>query len=171
MEQELSERIASVMWRLRRVPQIEAGLLIRAEARQLNTAPDNLYTLKQKPIKRDFCPTIKSTEELKVKDDDGKPKKMGELVAKAYDLAQVRLADAFWFNVKVDDTLSKLSHYENLLMRQLERNLELFHKLKATRIEQENIIDETAILNGHANGKTSEADTVDDFDDLEDPGF
>ena len=81
------------------------------------------------------------------------------------------MADAFWFNVKVDDTLSKLSHYENLLMRQFERNLELFHKLKATRIEHENIIDETAVLNGHANGKTSEADMVDDFDDLEDPGF
>ena len=161
MEQELSERIASVMWRMRRVPQIEAGLLIRAEARQLNQQPPSLAVLNHLPMKRDFCPTITSTKELKVKDNDGKPKKMGELVAKAHDLSQVRLADAFWFNVKVDDTLSKLSHYENLLMRQFERNLELFHKLKATRIEHENIIDETAFLNGQANGKTSEADIVD----------
>ena len=52
MEQELSERIASVMWRLRRVPQIEAGLLIRAEARQLNKQPPSLAVLNHLPMKR-----------------------------------------------------------------------------------------------------------------------
>ena len=171
IEQELSERIASVLLRLRRVPQIEAGLFVYAEATALCLSPGPLVTPNQKPVKRDFCPTITSPDELKVKDEDGNPKKISELIPKAYDLPQARLAEAFKHDGKAGDAIGKLSHYENLLMRQFEQNLELFHKLKATRIEHENIIDETAVLNGHANGKTSEADIVDDFDDLEDPGF
>ena len=105
MEQEVCDRIASVMWRLRRVPMLEAGLL-----------------------------TLRDLEVNEIR-----------IIKRSNDLPQVRLAEALSRDVHNGDVLSKISRYESLLVRQFEQNLALFHKLKAMRIEQENIIDETAV--------------------------
>ena len=126
MEQELSERIASVMWRLRRVPQIDAGLF-----------------------------TLRDNQLLEIN--------RGE---KSNDLPQVDLAKALLHDALYGDGFSKLSHYENFLMKQLERNLELFHKLKATRIERQNIIDEMAVLDGRSDAKIYKLTRAEDVPDV-----
>lgn len=129
LESEIATRIATIMWRIRRVPQIEAGLLLITEAEsQLEVsrmAESGFETLGLSILKLD-------EERHKFQSrssDDGAIR----AAVRVFDLPQARLAEAFRRGAKKPDTLGKLSRYEGALMRQLERSLELLHKLKMER--------------------------------------
>lgn len=135
MEKEAAERIASLMWRLRRIPQIEAGLfsIVEAEIRLEHSRivdPDRGGN--------HYAEWRIYQEQFRVDSLDSDDEVLSEAAA-SFDLPQARLAGAFKRDADNADALGRLSRYEGILMRQLERSLELFHRLKAERLHRSDL--------------------------------
>jgi len=142
MEHEVATRIATIMWRIRRVPGIEAGLLSIAGA---ESQMDSVRIVVSDVTSID--PVISETYESLSAETASARKEAEAEMERVFELAQARLAEGFRRDANHGDTLGRLSRYEGVLMRQLERSFELFHKLNMARMEQTVALNEAGDLN------------------------
>ena len=112
VEQELVDRIASVLWRLRRVPAFEVALLAWVEHSQSRRHDRSLITLGSSSIGDS---------------DRGLPT---AIASESYGMGVRRLGRALETALSKHDLLNKLSRYEGQLTSQLDKGLKQLTKAR-----------------------------------------
>jgi hypothetical protein len=126
LEEELVEDLVRVLWRLRRVPQVEAGIFQEAHHRAaIDGMKEALHRMEMDSIDDVFPPT----EEVK---------KMRQQVADAESALPLTVsARGFWQDAQGPNMLGKLTRYETCLENRFHRLLRELERLQAQRVEGE----------------------------------
>jgi len=128
LEEELVEDLVRVLWRLRRVPQVEAGIFQEADHRAMINGMRKALHRMEMDLMGDVMPP---TEEVK---------KMRQQVADAESALPPPLAMSargFWQDAQGSNMLGKLTRYETCLENRFHRLLRELERLQAERVKGE----------------------------------
>ena len=128
LEEELVEDLVRVLWRLRRVPQVEAGIFQEAHRRaMIDGMKDTLRRLERDSI-GDIIPSTDDVKEVR------------QQVAEAENALPPPLAMSargFWQDAQGPNMLGKLTRYETCLENRFHRLLRELERLQAERVKGE----------------------------------
>ena len=132
LEEQLVERVAACMWRLRRIYRVEAGIFTHESLTiELNRAEDAVRDVEKTglDILPDFLPEVFITDE----EQHGRAKTQVEKTAHLLQKETLALGVAFKHDAENAGAISKLSRYEAGIERSCYKALHELHRVQAAR--------------------------------------
>ncbi len=132
LEEQLVERVAACMWRLRRLYRIEAGIFAHESLTiELDRARDEARSCEEYEDEYSF----ESSEEMRITDEErhGQATARAEKAARLLQEESLALGVAFKQDAKYAGAISKLSRYEAAIERSLYRALHELQRVQAAR--------------------------------------